>query len=220
MVIFCLFICFIRIMTESWCYSQVEKSSLRGVFRGIAQSYQPREFKAATPTNEHFHTILGSGVVLDAIIGRGVARPFETEVRRLSTPDDDFFAIEICKPNVNTSEAVVCICHGLESSTRAPLVTNMASALHERGFSAVLVGFRGCSGEDNASARAYHLGFTDDLKIGATTKLTLILTLSLTLTLTVTTTDSCGTRQRTLSTQKDLREWVFFGRKRCLEVPW
>jgi predicted alpha/beta-fold hydrolase len=151
-------------MQTAWSFEELQTRSLRAAFSGITASFDPRAFKAAFPTNEHFHTIFGSGVVAEAFTGPMV-RPFKTDMHRMFTPDNDFFDIEFGLENEASSDAVVLICHGLESHTKAPLVTNMAAAMHSKGFQTVLVGLRGCNGEDNATSRVYHLGWTTDLSL-------------------------------------------------------
>ena len=39
----------------------------------------------------------------------------------------------------------------------------MATAFHNKGFRCCLAAFRGCTGEDNKTPGAYHVGFTKDL---------------------------------------------------------
>lgn len=147
---------------EVWSLD-AEKRSLISSFRGIARSYVPRPFLPVFPSNEHFHTIVGSGVVKEFVLGPP-KRNFETIEERVATPDKDFFIIEVGQTNLD-SDALVLILHGLESNTKAPLVTNMASAMHSYGFQTIIVGFRGCGGIDNLTCKAYNLGFTDDLHL-------------------------------------------------------
>ena len=54
--------------------------------------------------------------------------------------------------------------HGLESNTNAPLTVREALSLVKHGFDVAAVSFRGCSGEDNRTPGAYHLGFTNDIR--------------------------------------------------------
>ncbi|CAN0019810.1 unnamed protein product [Ectocarpus sp. 6 AP-2014] len=55
--------------------------------------------------------------------------------------------------------------HGLESTSTAPLTAKMALAYQRKGFRVAVMCFRSCSGEDNLTLRAYHLGFTEDLEL-------------------------------------------------------
>lgn len=110
--------------------------------------------------NCHWQTIVGSEAVRTKIFG-DYPRTFETTTERISTPDGDFFDIEFTN-NVNHSDKIVIIIHGLESSTKGPLVTKMTTSFLRKNFSCCLISFRGCNGEDNNLPVAYHLGFTDD----------------------------------------------------------
>jgi predicted alpha/beta-fold hydrolase len=53
---------------------------------------------------------------------------------------------------------LVVLFHGLEGSSRGNYALAMMAALRDRGMRGVVVHFRGCSGEPNRLARAYHSG--------------------------------------------------------------
>ncbi|CAN0405827.1 unnamed protein product, partial [Discosporangium mesarthrocarpum] len=109
---------------------------------------------------------------------------------RWGTPDNDFLDIDFLDqgqggmglgtggspgagrrmgggPGAVHAEAtpVAVLTHGLESTSTAPLTSKMALAFQRAGFQVAVVCFRGCSGEDNKTLGAYHLGFTDDLEL-------------------------------------------------------
>lgn len=58
----------------------------------------------------------------------------------------------------------VVLFHGLEGSSRSHYARSVMRAAAERGWRGVVVHFRGCSGEPNRLARAYHSG--DSAEIG------------------------------------------------------
>src|SRR5687767_3269834 len=60
-------------------------------------------------------------------------------------------------PDTRHSPLVVLF-HGLEGSSRGNYALAMMAALRDRGMRGVVVHFRGCSGEPNRLARAYHSG--------------------------------------------------------------
>jgi uncharacterized protein len=101
---------------------------------------------------------------------------------RIDTPDGDFFHADTkyaTAPGANcdaggTSSAArdshggaptVILLHGLGSSSGSPTVHDMARAYTDRGMDVVCLNFRGCSGVPNDTLGAYHLGFTDDVKL-------------------------------------------------------
>jgi hypothetical protein len=53
--------------------------------------------------------------------------------------------------------------HGLEGSARRPYIKGMAQFFNQRGWDAVGLNFRSCSGEPNRLLRSYHIGETGDL---------------------------------------------------------
>jgi predicted alpha/beta-fold hydrolase len=58
---------------------------------------------------------------------------------------------------------LVVLFHGLEGSSRSQYALNLMAAVRERGIRGVVVHFRGCSGEPNRLARAYHSGDSAEL---------------------------------------------------------
>jgi predicted alpha/beta-fold hydrolase len=78
---------------------------------------------------------------------------------RLEIPDGDFIDVDW---TMNESGPIVILLHGLEGSSRSHYARSMLATLPRHGFRAVLMHFRGCSGEPNRLARAYHSGETGD----------------------------------------------------------
>ena len=91
--------------------------------------------------------------------------------RRWDTPDGDFIDLDwgerqdsgsgIQDPGFRgkDSEApLVALFHGLEGSSRSHYARALVHGALARGWQAVVVHFRGCSGEPNRLARAYHSG--------------------------------------------------------------
>jgi len=55
------------------------------------------------------------------------------------------------------------VLHGLEGSSRSNYVLSLLAGARDRGWSAVALNFRSCSGEPNRLLRSYHSGETGDL---------------------------------------------------------
>lgn len=79
---------------------------------------------------------------------------------RLELPDGDFLDLDWTRP---AAGPVVLILHGLEGSVRSHYVAGILRELSRAGFQALLMHFRGCSGEPNRLPRSYHSGETGDL---------------------------------------------------------
>lgn len=79
---------------------------------------------------------------------------------RLPTPDGDFVDLDWAKVG---GRAAAVLLHGLEGNARRPYMRGMMRAFNRRGWDAVGVNFRGCSGAPNLGPRTYHGGSTDDL---------------------------------------------------------
>ena len=87
------------------------------------------------------------------------APPVSITRERAELPDGDFIDLDWS----GDSGPVVLILHGLQGSSRSSHVRGLLSALVRRGFRAVVMHFRGCSGEPNRLLRTYHSGETGDL---------------------------------------------------------
>ena len=80
---------------------------------------------------------------------------------RLELPDGDFVDLDWTQ---NDGRGLVLVLHGLEGSLESHYTGGILAALVATGYQAVLMYFRGCSGEPNRLARSYHSGDTADLR--------------------------------------------------------
>jgi len=80
--------------------------------------------------------------------------------KRIETPDGDFLDLDWASIG---SHHIGLIVHGLESSSQQVSIRAMANALNQRGWDAVVLNLRGCSGEPNRLARSYNAGDTLDV---------------------------------------------------------
>ena len=108
--------------------------------------------------NPHVQTVLGK------LLRPELEIPLRRE--RLETPDDDFLDIDVAggPDEVPEDAPVVVLLHGLEGRTTRRYMLNSYRALLDRGVRPVGMNLRGCSGEPNRTARAYHSGETGDLR--------------------------------------------------------
>ena len=83
-----------------------------------------------------------------------------TSNERLTTPDNDFLDLAWTKEN---KAPIVVIFHGLAGSLKSRYVQSLMYKLDKLGIRAVLMHFRGCSGEPNRSRGSYHSGHTQDI---------------------------------------------------------
>jgi uncharacterized protein len=102
--------------------------------------------------NGHAHTIY------PALRRRITGVRYERE--RLELDDGDFLDLDWSRAG---GPSVVLIAHGLEGSAEGTYMKGMVRAFNRRGWDAVALNFRGCSGESNRLARFYHSGATEDL---------------------------------------------------------
>ncbi len=89
--------------------------------------------------------------------------------KRLELADGDFIDLYISGKQIRKNRQVseedqplVVLLHGLEGSINSPYSLGVMSRLIERGWGAIQMHFRGCSGTPNRNARAYHSGETED----------------------------------------------------------
>ena len=88
-----------------------------------------------------------------AALGR-TRPPYRRE--RWSTPDGDFIDLDwLHAPQAGT---LLVMFHGLEGSSQSHYALAFADYARQHGLSFVVPHFRGCSGEINLAARAYHSG--------------------------------------------------------------
>lgn len=78
---------------------------------------------------------------------------------RIATPDGDFLDLDwVGGQSPALATPLVVLFHGLEGSSRSHYARALMHAVVRRGWSGVVVHFRGCSDEPNRLARAYHSG--------------------------------------------------------------
>jgi predicted alpha/beta-fold hydrolase len=94
-----------------------------------------------------------------ALMRRRIALGVRRE--RLELADGDFLDLDWV--GGESGSPIVVILHGLAGSAESPYVRGMARAIARRGWRAVVMHFRGCSGEPNRLLRFYHSGETGDL---------------------------------------------------------
>lgn len=80
---------------------------------------------------------------------------------RWDTPDGDF--IDLDWVDGDPGMPCVALFHGLEGSSRSHYARRLMQAARQRGWHGVVVHFRGCSGEANRLARAYHSGDSTEI---------------------------------------------------------
>ena len=103
--------------------------------------------------NPHVQTVLASKLFKP--------EEFRTVRERIELPDGDFVDIE--QPE-GSSAHVVALFHGLAGCVESPYIQGAMATLSARGFHPILMQWRGCSGEPNRLARAYHSGASDDIQ--------------------------------------------------------
>lgn len=81
---------------------------------------------------------------------------------RLELPDGDF--IDLVWAGNRQAESLVIVLHGMEGSINSHYIKGMLRSLTDQGWCAVLMHFRGCSGEHNRLPRSYHSGDTEDIE--------------------------------------------------------
>lgn len=109
--------------------------------------------------NPHLQTIWGP-------LFRRVRMPLRRE--RLATPDGDFVDLDwhagAGRPDgAGERSPLLLVLHGLEGSSRSHYVSGLFGEAARRGWRAVALNFRSCSGCLNRLPRFYHSGDTGDL---------------------------------------------------------
>lgn len=119
--------------------------------------YSASKFKPAWwLTNAHFQT-------LAAKFFRRKEKLI-THNETLELPDGDFVDLAWTeKPKKDNNKPIVVMLHGLEGSKDSHYAKGMLAAIKARGWIAVLMHFRGCSGKPNRQASSYHSGDTRDI---------------------------------------------------------
>ena len=81
---------------------------------------------------------------------------------RWDTPDGDFVDLDFVDIQGLREDCLVLLMHGLEGSAQSGYAYQIYEQLSRRGFQAVGLNFRSCSGELNRGLRLYHSGETED----------------------------------------------------------
>ena len=108
--------------------------------------------------NRHLQTIW------PAVLGGAPAVVYRRE--RWSTPDGDFIDLDWAEPPPGVAAAkgpLVALFHGLEGSSASHYARALMAHLLAIGWRGVVIHWRGCSGEANLLARAYHSGDSDEV---------------------------------------------------------
>lgn len=83
---------------------------------------------------------------------------------RWDAPDGDFIDVDFCLPEPGGADApVMVVFHGLEGDSRSHYCRALMDGCRVRGWRGMVAHFRGCSGEANRLARAYHSGDSDEI---------------------------------------------------------
>jgi uncharacterized protein len=78
--------------------------------------------------------------------------------QRIDTPDGDFVDFDWLESEPGADAPLVVLFHGLEGSSRSHYALALMAHVATLGWRGVVPHFRGCSGEPNRLARAYHSG--------------------------------------------------------------
>lgn len=74
-------------------------------------------------------------------------------------PDGDFLDVDFAQPEpAATAAPVLVLFHGLEGGSGSHYARAIMRGFADAGWRALVVHFRGCSGEPNALPRSYHSG--------------------------------------------------------------
>ena len=84
---------------------------------------------------------------------------------RWETPDGDFIELDWTDADHGRAAGnpLVVLFHGLEGGSRSPYARALMAATQARGWTGVVVHFRGCGGELNRLRRAYHSGDSKEI---------------------------------------------------------
>ena len=78
------------------------------------------------------------------------------------TPDGDFLSLDHVPAAAHSP--ILLTLHGLEGSSKTPIIRRFLRAARDAGWRGLAVNFRSCSGRLNRLARSYHGGDTSDLR--------------------------------------------------------
>lgn len=123
--------------------------------RGSVLGWQPTE-----PFRPARGIVSGHAQTIFAHFARSARAPACTR-ERWDTPDGDFIDVDILAAPPGAPR--VLILHGLEGSSRSGYVASVLRLCRARGWGAVALNLRSCSGEPNRLPAAYHAGDTRDV---------------------------------------------------------
>ncbi len=98
---------------------------------------------------------------------RKLANPVQTLQRqreRVQLPDGDFVDLDWLRTTRATEKPLVFLLHGLAGSSDSPYILSMQDLLQQQGYDSVAMNLRGCSGDFNRLAVAYHSGCSHDVE--------------------------------------------------------
>ena len=81
---------------------------------------------------------------------------------RIETPDGDFLDLDWSKTG---SKKLIIVLAGLEGKSNSLYSKAAIRYFNKRGWDAMGMNYRGCSGEPNRLLRGYHMGASDDVKL-------------------------------------------------------
>ncbi|MGH6610321.1 MAG: YheT family hydrolase [Burkholderiaceae bacterium] len=89
--------------------------------------------------------------------------PVDYRRERWNTPDRDFIDVDFAQPEPSAADApVLVLFHGLEGGSHSHYARSTMRWFADRSWRGLVVHFRGCSGEANKLARAYHSGDSEE----------------------------------------------------------
>lgn len=83
--------------------------------------------------------------------------------QRIELTDGDFIDVDHLSAAGN-NKPLVFLLHGLAGCSASPYILAMQHTLHTAGYDSVAMNLRGCSGDHNRLAIAYHSGCSDDVE--------------------------------------------------------
>lgn len=83
--------------------------------------------------------------------------------QRIELADGDFIDVDHL-PAGGSDRPLVFLLHGLAGCSASPYILAMQHSLHTAGYDSVAMNLRGCSGDHNRLAVAYHSGCSDDVE--------------------------------------------------------
>jgi uncharacterized protein len=85
--------------------------------------------------------------------------------QRVELKDGDYIDLDwtTVDPKKSQDKTIVFFLHGLCGCSKSSYILSMQEMLNANGIASVAMNFRGCSGEMNRLAKAYHSGISEDL---------------------------------------------------------